>query len=595
MTPEAILKERFGHNSFRPLQEEAIRAITDRRDLLMILPTGGGKSLSFQLPTLMMEGTTVVISPLIALMQDQVQALNAQQMRAAMLSSAQRNEENNAVITALLSGTLEFLYISPERLNTPKMLQILHQIRINFFVIDEAHCISEWGHEFRDDYRALSQLKQNFPGVNIAAFTATATLHVRDDIVRLLQLERPVLLQGSIYRPNLNITVSQRIKRGYERLLEFLASRTEQNGIIYMPSRKKCEELAEYLNQRGFNARFYHAGMNTEARNAVFKAFVFDEVRIVVATIAFGMGIDKSDIRYVVHMSMPKTLENYYQEIGRAGRDGESAEVLLLYSAEDMVYAKMRLDEIENESYRRHLHEKLSSMYRYVSAEECRHRFIARYFENEIAPCEDACDNCLAGEIEKQEITTEAQKLLSAIYRTGQRFGKTYIVDVLRGSTNQKILQNGHDTLSVYGIGETLHKNQWLVIVDRLLELEQLKLGEYQVLQLSESGIETLKGKQSVFIAAERMIVKKRAPKATPVHETGDFDTALFERLRSLRSETAQELGVPAYIVFGDKTLKEMARLKPSTKEELLAVNGVGERKFEQFGEVFLFAITAHG
>jgi ATP-dependent DNA helicase RecQ len=589
-----LLKQRFGHNNFRAKQEEAIDALLEHKDLLMILPTGGGKSLSFQLPSMMMQGTTIVISPLIALMQDQVQSLNAQQMHAAMLSSSQESWENDAVISQLLAGALNFLYISPERLNTQKMQQILSQININFFVIDEAHCISEWGHEFRDDYRSLSMLKQQFPNIAIAAFTATATPHVRDDIIRLLNLNAPVLLQGEIFRSNLNITVQQRVQRGYDELLEFLQTRKEFNGIIYMPSRKKCEELSAYLNSRGFNAAHYHAGMSGEARDDVFKAFVFDRINIVVATIAFGMGIDKSDIRFVVHMSMPKTIENYYQEIGRAGRDGDDADVLLLYLGEDMVYAKMRLDEIENEAYRRHLYDKLSTMYRYVSTEECRHQFIAKYFHNSIDPCESACDNCLAGEVEKRDITTEAQKVLATIYRSNQSFGKSHIIDILRGSSNQKILQNGHDELSVYGIGKELPKKQWLVIIDRLLETEHLHLGEYHVLKLSAKGVELLKGEATLQIASDRLNIKEKIKKRVVDASLVDYDKELFERLRQLRADMAEERGVPAYIIFNDKALKAMAKEKPVTEEAMLGINGVGKRKFEQFGEAFLFEISSY-
>lgn len=582
-----ILKQRFGHNSFRDKQEEAVDAILSGRDLLMILPTGGGKSLSFQLPTLMMEGVTVVISPLIALMQDQVQALNAQQMSAAMLSSTQEGWENEAIIEQLLGGSLKFLYISPERLNTGRMQQLLRQVTLNFFVIDEAHCISEWGHEFREDYRALSMLKQQFPETPIAAFTATATAQVQQDMIRSLHLSDPLLLQGTVVRKNLKITVQQRVKNGYNTLLEFLEERKNLNGIIYMPSRKKCEALSEYLNTHGYNSRFYHAGMVPEERNAVFQEFIFDKVNIVVATIAFGMGIDKSNIRYVVHMSLPKTIENYYQEIGRAGRDGERAEVLLLYSGEDMVFARIRMDELENEAYKRHLMEKLHTMYRFVSAENCRHQFIARYFQQEIPTCETVCDNCLAGEIEKRDITRESQKILSAVYRTEQRYGKTYIVDILHGARNQKVLANNHNSLSVYGIGTEFSRNQWLVVIDRLLETENLTFGDYHSLKLTHKGVETLKGEQTLMISTDRLVIKDTVRKHVEEEEV-DYDTSLFQKLRSLRTEKAQEMGVAPYIIFGDKSLKEMAKYKPQDEEGLLSINGVGKRKIEQFGEAFL-------
>ncbi|MBD3800646.1 MAG: RecQ family ATP-dependent DNA helicase [Campylobacterales bacterium] len=376
----SVLKDRFGHNAFRPLQEEAVDTILSGRDLLMILPTGGGKSLSYQLPALLMEGTTVVISPLLALMHDQVQSLKAQGMRT-----------------------------------------ILSNIRLNYFVIDEAHCISEWGHEFRADYRALSQLRDFFPGIAIAAFTATATAHVREDILHLLRLNGPNVLQGQIYRDNLQITVRHRIKDGYDQLRDFLDDHKTESGIVYAFSRKSVEAVAHFLQQKGYAAAAYHAGMPTEQRNAVFDDFVHDRVRIIVATIAFGMGIDKSNIRYVFHMSLPKTVENYYQEIGRAGRDGDHADVVMLFGVQDLIQQKRFVEMNEDETYKAHLMQKLGAIHRYASAETCRHQQLAEYFGDRIEPCKTHCDNCLEPEYDKRDITTEAQMLLSCVYRTGQR------------------------------------------------------------------------------------------------------------------------------------------------------------------------------
>ena len=586
-----LLKERFGHNAFRTFQEEAIDAILAHQDLIMILPTGGGKSLTYQLPALLLEGTAIVISPLIALMQDQVNALNMQQMQAAMIASNQSAIENEQVIQKLLRQELKFLYLSPERFNTPKMKSLLASATISFFVIDEAHCISEWGHEFREDYRLLSSIKEAFPGCSIAAFTATATSAVQKDIESLLALHHPAIIRGTIYRPNLKITVQQRLKKGYDALKSFLAERRDARGIIYMSSRAKCEELSLYLNQNGFSSNYYHAGMDIYERNKVFETFVRDQFNIMVATIAFGMGIDKSDIRFVVHMSMPKTLENYYQEIGRAGRDGEDADALMLFSGEDMVYAKMRLEEIENPSYRRNLTEKLAILYRYITTEECRHQFIARYFEDTIAPCKDSCDNCLSCGVEKKEITQEAQKFLSAIYRTKQRFGKTYVIQILRGASIQKIMDNEHHLLSVFGIGTSVSEKQWLVICDRLFEIEALTLGEYQTLHITPFGNEILRGHQKVDIAVDRLNIKDKTRKVK-LPETIEYDGALFGALRLLRNEIAQDRNIPSYIVFQDKTLKEMARLKPTTQSQLLAINGVGQKKYEQFGEQFLEKIA---
>ena len=583
----AVLKDRFGHNAFRPLQEEAVDTILSGRDLLMILPTGGGKSLSYQLPTLLMRGTTVVVSPLLALMHDQVQSLKAQEMRAEMLSSMQTQEEAGDIVRRLYAGEVDFLYLSPERLNTDGMRHILSNIPLNYFVIDEAHCISEWGHEFRADYRALSQLRDLFPGVAIAAFTATATAHVREDIVRLLRLHDANVLQGKIYRENLQITVRHRIKDGYDQLRDFLDDHKNESGIVYAFSRKGVEAVAHYLQQKGYAAEAYHAGMTAERRNAVFRDFVHDRVKIIVATIAFGMGIDKSNIRYVFHMSLPKTVENYYQEIGRAGRDGDHADVVMLFGAQDFIQQKRFVEMNDDEQYKAHLLQKLGAMHRYASSETCRHQQLAEYFGDRLEPCGSHCDNCLEPEYDKRDITTEAQMLLSAVYRTGQRFGKSYLVDVLRGSREQKLLANGHDTLSVYGVGEALNKKQWLVVIDRMLELGAVDVNEHHGLLLTPVGLKVLKGEEKALIRADRLNVRaKTVKKASP--EAFDFDTELFETLRALRFELAQEHGVPPYVVFGDKTLKEMAAVRPQTKAEMLEINGVGEVKYERYGEQFL-------
>ncbi|MEA3521827.1 MAG: DNA helicase RecQ [Campylobacterota bacterium] len=587
-----LLKERFGHNDFRSKQEEAVDCILEGRDLLMVLPTGGGKSLAFQLPTLMMPGTTVVISPLIALMQDQVHALNAQKMDAEMLSSMQSREESEMIINDLIYGNVKFLYLSPERLNTPRMQQILSQIDINFFVIDEAHCISEWGHEFREDYRALSQLRKRFPMISIAAFTATATHHVRDDILRLLCLNNPKTLQGVIFRENLKISVKHRNSEGKEQLLNFLKSYPQQSGIIYTSSRKKTESLSQYLNTQGFKSLAYHAGLPHNERSDVYHAFVYDEIHIVVATIAFGMGIDKSNIRFVVHMNLPKTVENYYQEMGRAGRDGDNSEVLLLYSAADMIQQKHFIDQVNDPTYSAHMHDKLNAIYRYASSETCRHQMIAKYFEDTIDTCEKHCDNCSEDKKERTDISIQAQKILSAIYKTSQMFGKNYIIDILRGSKEQKILANTHDKLSVYGIGEEMSKKQWFVIVDRLLEVGAIGLNEHKGLILLNEGILILKGKSTLKIDATRLHVRPSKIKKV-IEEVFDFNSDLFEKLRILRGVIAKENSVPAYIVFGDKTLKEMARDVPQNNEEMLAINGVGAKKLEQYGEQFIALLTS--
>jgi len=589
-TKNKVLKDIFGHNSFRPLQEEGVDAILEGKDMVMILPTGGGKSLVFQLPSMMMDGITIVVSPLIALMQDQVAALKAQNIPADMISSAQSFQEVQEIIYNAKEGHLKFLYLSPERLNNGETLQILHQLRINFFVIDEAHCISQWGHEFRDDYRALGNLKANFPNINIAAFTATSTHNVTHDILHQLRLDNPVTLKGKIFRKNIFISAERRISNGYTQLKNFLFRHQDESGIVYVSSRKKAEELSTFLNQNGYKSLPYHAGLPQHVREQNFKIFVNDKVNIMVATIAFGMGIDKSDIRFVVHMSLPKSQENYYQEIGRAGRDGEDSETLLLFNAGDMVQHKHFLHEITNEEYKHHLEQKLDQIYKYATSEICFHKQLANYFDDTLESCQTRCDNCLNSDAKRQDITKEAQMILSAIYKTNQNFGKNYIIDILRGSKEQKILANKADALSVYNIGQHMSKKEWFVIVERLLELQILSLGEFSVLKLTQDAIAVLKSQKPVDIKASRLQINTKEKKIKQT-ESFEYDKELFEKLREKRGELASELGVPAYLIFSDKTLKHLANEMPTTKEEMLDVNGVGEKKFAQFGEAFLEVI----
>ena len=582
-----LLEHYFGHKNFRPLQEEVVDAILDTRDVLMILPTGGGKSLCYQLPSLMMRGVTVVVSPLLALMHDQVVALRANGIEAAMLSSMQTQEEAAQTEQALARGEIKLLYVAPERLTNPWFLSMLHRLEINFFVIDEAHCVSEWGHEFRENYRQLSLLKEQFPATPVAAFTATATTAVEQDIAQQLGLQNPLRVRGSLFRSNLTIRAEHRIKEGREQLLEFLKSQKGNAGIIYTLSRKSTESIARFLQSRGVEAEAYHAGMATEKKNSVYADFVSDRIQIVVATIAFGMGIDKSNIRFVVHMTLPKTLENFYQEIGRAGRDGLESETLLLFSSQDIIQQKMFIDDLPETPYKSHAYNKLDSMVRFAKGEMCRHQAIAAYFDDRIDACQQKCDNCLQPEVKRIDITTPARKLLSAIYRTRQNFGLHYVVDVLRGSKEKRILDNHHDTLSVYGIGEEYSKAQWLTIADRLLELSAVEIGEFKVYKLTDFGAEVIRGVHEIELREDRLAVKKAAARK-PAVDLGEYDAEIFEQLKGLRMEIAQTNNIPPYIVFSDKTLKELSIKLPRSKEEMLEVHGIGEVKFERYGEEFL-------
>ncbi|RUM65890.1 MAG: DNA helicase RecQ [Sulfurospirillum sp.] len=584
MQKSEVLEKVFGFNSFRSFQEEAVDAILEGRDLLMILPTGGGKSLCYQLPSLLMEGVTVVVSPLIALMQDQVRGLNENGIRAATINSDMNDEERQEVFTGLREGSIKLLYVAPERMSASGFIGFLQSLKINFFVIDEAHCVSEWGHEFRADYRKLHLLKENFPQVPVAAFTATATPKVEADIHAALRLHEPLKLRAKVFRKNLTIRAQKRVSNGRTQLLNFLQQHRDESGIIYTFTRKETEQLAAFLQSRHISARAYHARLSPEEKSEVMRDFMYDKIDIVVATIAFGMGIDKSNIRFVVHTSLPKTIENYYQEIGRAGRDGLESETLLLYTKGDEIQKRELMDSVESDAYKQVLYDKLQTMYRFALSSSCKHKLLALYFGDEGEACGDKCDSCLKAPVEQVEITKEAQMFLSAIYRTGERFGQNHIIDILRGSQAQNIMKFGHDKLSVYGIGELRNKNEWGMIADRLFELSAIQLGEHRALKLQKEAIAVLKGHEKVWIDEDKLGNITRLKTAAEEIEKDET----FEAFRSLRMKIATQHDVPAYIVFSDKTLHELSRRLPKNKEEMLEVNGIGEVKYERYGEAFL-------
>ena len=579
------LKKYFGFDSFRNIQEEAINHILEKKDLLTILPTGSGKSLIFQLPTLMMPGVTVVISPLIALMQDQVVNLEANGISASMINSQNTIEENNAIFEQLRNNQLKFLYIAPERFQSGDFLEKLKMIQINFFVIDEAHCVSEWGHEFRDDYQKLGLLKINFPDTPITCFTATATKSVELDIAKTLGIDPKNILKTKIQRTNLIIRSEKRLGDGKEQITKFLHSHSNECGIIYCFTRKETTTLSEYLNTKGFDTLAYHAGLPANQRDEIFTKFKNESVKIIVATIAFGMGIDKGNIRFVLHTSMPKTLENYSQEIGRAGRDGLNAEVLMLFSKADELGKKRFIDVLEESTYKQNNYKKLETMYRFAISSKCRHQNIALYFGDDIEQCETICDNCVSGEKEYQDITIEAQKFLSAILRVEERFGQTYIIDILRGSKAKRILDFGHENLSVHGIGQELSKEQWGSVADTLLDIEAIvSSGEYRTLQLTNIGREILKKQKTVQIDKKHL----EENKSYKEYKKDIVVDELFEKFRALRTKIATQDEVAPYIVFGDKTLQQISLKLPTTQEEFLNISGIGQSKLEKYGEVFM-------
>ena len=580
-----ILKETFGHDGFRSFQEEVVDTILNKQDVLTILPTGGGKSLCYQLPTLLMDGVTVVISPLIALMQDQIKALNDLDIKADMISSSQSADENSFTLQKLLNGDLKFIYVAPERFTSNEFVGVLQRVNINYFVIDEAHCVSAWGHEFRAEYRNLDKLKRFFPNTPICAFTATATKKVEADIASNLNLEKARHFRAKTIRDNLEIKVEPRIANGKTQILNFLKTHKGLCGIIYTFTRKEAESTAQFLSENGYSSKAYHAGLSPTVKDEVYDAFVYEKIDIVVATIAFGMGIDKSNIRFVIHTSLPKTLENYYQEIGRAGRDGEMSYVYLLYSKGDEVKRKLQIEEAIDNSYKQTGLDKLEAMYRYCVSNNCRHKIIASYFEDEIPDCKTLCDNCTKGEVELIDVSIDAQKFLSAIYRSEQRFGTNHIIDILRGSKNQKLLEFGHDKLKVYGIGHDKSKNEWTAIADKLIDMQAVILGEFRVLKLNNLGMSILKGNEKLLMDSDKLGI---AQKLEQSEEILSFDEQLYERFRTLRREIALEHEVPAYVIFGDKSLKEFALKLPTSKEEMLDINGVGLVKYEKYGQAFL-------
>ena len=582
----STLKESFGFDEFRANQKEAIEAILQNRDVLTLLPTGGGKSLCYQLPALLKNGCAIVVSPLIALINDQVSALKNLGIKADKVTSNQSSQENSEVIKSLLKGELKLLYLSPERITNYGFLEILENVNISFFVIDEAHCISEWGHEFRDDYRNLSILRQKFPNISISAFTATATPKVVEDITKNLNLQNYLFLKGSFFRNNLILNVMPRPSNAKNYLLKFLSKYKNESGIIYTFTRKESEDVAKFLSDNLVNAKAYHAGLDKEIRDKVQDDFIKDKIQVVVATVAFGMGIDKSNVRFVVHTSLPKSIEGYYQEIGRAGRDGLVSECLLMFNRNDMTRKFSLMNDLD-EKYQLLAYNKLKQMYSYAISTECRHKYLAKYFNEEIIECGDKCDNCL-NDAELLNFTKEAQMFLSAVYRVNQNFGLNYIIEVLRGSKNQKLINNSHQNLSVYAIGKDKNKNIWKAVGDRLLAIEALYLGEYKELKLTPIGIEILKGEREFLIQSNLVESKKDI---SLKQEDIEVDREIFNKLRAVRYKIATKENLPAYIVFNDSTIKEMAIKLPRNRDEMLAISGVGEVKFKKYGKEFLEVI----
>ncbi len=589
------LRRVFGFAAFRPNQAGIVRAILDKRDCFVVMPTGGGKSLCYQLPAHLLPGTCMVISPLISLMKDQVDAARDNGLSAAYLNSSLSDRERTDVFRELTEGELDLIYVSPERFAMESFVTNLKNVPLSLIAIDEAHCISEWGHDFRPDYLCLSAIVGRFPDVPLAAFTATATHRVQADIIERLGLRAPFVVRASFDRPNLFYEVVPKYDVDMQ-ILDLVKEREGQPGIVYRTTRRDVDALAELLRQEGVRAVGYHAGMDDERRAANQNAFSRDEIAVVVATIAFGMGVDKPNVRFVIHGDLPKNMESYYQETGRAGRDGEPARCTLFFSRGDIPRIRHFIEQVEHDTERRRLEAALSEMVSYAAGTSvCRRRRILGYFGEplERRNC-GGCDVC-AGGMEAVDLTIDAQKVLSAIARTGQRFGAGHIVDIVRGANTKRIRQFGHDRLPTHGVGREQDKRHWRQVVDELVAglFVVQSAGKYPVLSLTDSAWEVLRGERAV--TALRHEKPAPQPVVEPVSSAAEHvDMRLFERLRALRRRLADERGVPPYVVFSDRSLRDMAARMPDSEDRMRAVHGVGDAKLDAYGTVFLGEIAAY-
>jgi len=590
-----LLKTHFGYETFRPLQAEIINTILNKKDTLVLMPTGGGKSLCFQLPALMVDGITIVISPLIALMKDQVDSLTANGIPAAFLNSTLSEQEMYSVQSKALSGELKILYLAPERLALPSFQNFLEKLNVGLIAIDEAHCISEWGHDFRPDYRHLKKLRYFFPTVPVIALTATATPQVQQDILNQLEMPEAKVFVSSFNRPNLNYVVQPK-SNSFNQLVQLLKPLKNQPAIIYCFSRKDTESLADDLCRAGFPALPYHAGLEREVRKHTQDQFIRDEVSIIVATIAFGMGIDKPDVRLVAHMDLPKTIESYYQETGRAGRDGLPSDCVLFYTFGDKRKQEYFINQIENEQEKAFAQAKLEQIVEYCESSTCRRQTLLQYFGEVWADekCQ-ACDNCVSAPQETVDSTEVAQKILSAVLKTGERFGVDLVCNVLRGTRRKQVLENHHDNLSVYGALRDLPANELKSLIRFLQRKGYLEKneGEYPTLRVSRLGKTALMDKAKIFLPKIVLDTKVvLAPSA--LKNDLPFEPELFEQLRRLRKILADKQNVPPFIIFGDRTLQEMAYYFPQSLESLAGIFGVGTRKLEEYGNDFLQCIKTY-
>ena len=590
------LKQTFGYSAFRPLQREIIEASLAGEDVFALLPTGGGKSLCFQLPALHRKGLTVVVSPLIALMKDQVDQLQAAGVAATFLNSSLGAVEAKARLRGLHNGEYRLLYAAPERLMLDNWKENLRSWNVTSLAIDEAHCISEWGHDFRPEYRQISQLREMLPDIPVMALTATATERVRLDIVKHLALRDPAVFVASFNRPNLSYRVIPK-DQPVKQILEFVKKRKNESGIIYCASRAATERVADSLIGKGVTARPYHAGLAPEERAANQEAFLRDDVPIICATIAFGMGINKPNVRWVIHHDLPKNVEGYYQETGRAGRDGLPADCILLFSPGDAAKQTHFIEEMTNAQEKEIARAQLRKMLHYAETAQCRRVDLLEYFGEEFEGECNACDNCLEPR-DTYDGTTASQKFLSCVCRIRQagRFGvgMNHIIEVLTGADTEKIRKWNHHTLTTYGIGKDRSRPEWSSIGRELLRLGLIAQapGEFPTIEITEQGLETLKSRSMIMLTKPLVLPKTRS--SSQRSGAIECDEVLFGRLRDLRKHIADARGVPAYVIFGDATLREMARKYPETKEAMRGIFGVGDKKREEFGDEFASLVAGH-